>query len=315
MDYIPEKVHISIVSPVYRSENIVAELVKQIKNTVSGITKDFEIILINDASPDNSWHEITSECQKDKRVKGINLSRNFGQHYAITAGLNYAVGEWVVVMDCDLQDKPDEILNLYQKAQEGYDSVFAQRTVRSDSFIKKYFSKLFYCFFSYLTDTKQDATIANFGIYNKKVIQAILSMKDQIRFFPTMVQWVGFKKYYLPVKHSKRFEGKSTYNFKRLFQLAINSMLAFSDKPLRLTVKVGFFITIISLLTIVVYFFMYLFGSIKVLGFTSLILSFWFLSGIIIFILGFLGLYIGKIFEKVKERPTFIVNEIINIDE
>ena len=115
--------------------------------------------------------------------------------------------------------------------------------------------------------------------------------------------------------HSERFEGKSTYNFRRLFQLAINAILAFSDKPLRLTVKIGFFITILSLLTIVVYFFMYLTGAIKVLGFTSLILSFWFLSGVIIFILGFLGLYIGKIFEKVKDRPTFIINEIINIDE
>ncbi len=130
-----------------------------------------------------------------------------------------------------------------------------------------------------------------------------------------MVQWVGFRQYSLPVRHSNRFEGKSTYSFKRLFQLAINSILAFSDKPLRLTVKIGFFITILSLFTIIVYLFMYLIGSIKVLGFTSLILSFWFLSGVIIFILGFLGLYIGKIFEKVKERPTFIVNEIINIDE
>lgn len=310
-----EKVYISIVSPVYMSENILPELVKQIKNNVRTITKDFEIILINDASPDSSWQKITEECQKDQRVKGINLSRNFGQHYAITAGLNYASGEWIVVMDCDLQDRPDEISNLYQKAREGYDSVFAQRIVRSDSFIKKIFSKFFYHFFSYLTDTKQDETIANFGIYNKKVIQAILSMKDQIRFFPTMVQWVGFRQYYLPVRHSKRFEGKSTYSFSNLFQLAINSILAFSDKPLRLTVKIGFFITILSLSTIIVYFFMYLTGSIKVLGFTSLILSFWFLSGVIIFILGFLGLYIGKIFEKVKERPTFIVNEIINIDE
>ncbi|WP_321495010.1 glycosyltransferase family 2 protein [uncultured Desulfobacter sp.] len=315
MNYMPEKVHISIVSPVYRSENIVPELVKQIKNTVLNITDDYEIILVNDGSLDNSWQKITEECQKDKRVKGLNLSRNFGQHYAITAGLNYASGEWIVVMDCDLQDRPDEIFNLYQKAQEGYDSVFAQRTVRMDSVINKIVSKIFYLFFSYLTDTKQDASIANFGIYNKKVIQAILSMKDQIRFFPTMVQWVGFKKYYLPVKHSKRFEGESTYDFKRLLQLAMNSVLAFSDKPLRLTVKLGFFITTLSLVTIIVYFFMYLTGSIKVLGFTSLILSFWFLSGVIIFILGFLGLYIGKIFEKVKERPSFIVNEILNIEE
>jgi dolichol-phosphate mannosyltransferase len=251
--------------------------------------------------------------KKDKRVKGINLSRNFGQHYAITAGLSYAKGEWVVVMDCDLQDRPDEIPNLYKKAMEGWDIVFAQRKERKDGFLKKKLSKLFYYLFSYLTETKQDASVANFGIYNKKVIVAILSMKDQIRFFPTMVQWVGFRKYYLPVKHSERFEGKSSYNFKGLFKLALNSILAFSDKPLRLTVKLGFGITLISLLVMLVYFIMYLTGSIKVLGFTSLIISFWFLSGIIIFILGFVGLYIGKMFEKVKDRPNFIVQEEINI--
>lgn len=308
-----DKIHISVVSPVYRAENIVSELVKQVRDAVLTITDNFEIILVNDASPDSSWEKIVDECKADKRVKGINLSRNFGQHYAITAGLSYAKGEWVVVMDCDLQDRPDEIPNLYRMAMEGYDSVFAQRKVRQDGFLKKNLSKMFYKLFSYLTETKQDASVANFGIYHHKVIDALLSMKDQIRFFPTMVQWVGFRKCYLPVKHSERFEGKSSYNFKSLFRLALNSILAFSDKPLRLTVKLGFGITLISLMVMFVYFIMYLTGSIKVLGFTSLIISFWFLSGVIIFILGFVGLYIGKMFEKVKDRPNFIVQEEINI--
>lgn len=308
-----KNIHISIVSPVYRAENIVSELVRQVRDAVQTITEDYEIILVNDASPDASWEKIEEECAADKRVKGINLSRNFGQHYAITAGLNYAKGEWVVVMDCDLQDRPDEIPNLYQKALEGYDSVFAQRKVRNDGFIKRSFSKAFYNLFSYLTETKQDASVANFGIYNRKVVDAILSMKDQIRFFPTMVQWVGFRKYYLPVKHSERFEGKSSYNFKGLFKLALNSILAFSDKPLRLTVKLGFFITLISLVVMFAYIIMYLTGVTKVLGFTSLIISFWFLSGIIIFILGFVGLYIGKMFEKVKDRPNFIVQNEVNL--
>lgn len=307
-----DKIHISVVSPVYRAENIVSELVKQVSEAVLSITDSFEIILVNDASPDASWEKITEECKADKRVKGINLSRNFGQHYAITAGLSYAKGEWVVVMDCDLQDRPDEIPNLYRKAMEGYDSVFAQRKVRHDGFLKKNLSKLFYKLFSYLTETKQDASVANFGIYHYKVIEALLSMRDQIRFFPTMVQWVGFRKYYLPVKHSERFEGKSSYNFKGLFRLALNTIIAFSDKPLRLTVKLGFFITLVSFIVMFTYLIMYFTGSIKVLGFTTLIISFWLLSGIIIFILGFVGLYIGKMFEKVKDRPTFIVKETIN---
>lgn len=138
-------VHISVVSPVYRADKIVQELVKQVKENLLTITEDFEIILVNDASPDNSWVAIETECKKDKRVKGINLSRNFGQHYAITAGLSYAKGEWVVVMDCDLQDRPDEIPNLYKKAMEGWDIVFAQRKERKDGFLKKKLSKLFYC--------------------------------------------------------------------------------------------------------------------------------------------------------------------------
>ncbi len=305
--------HISVVSPVYKAENIVAELVKQVREAVLSITEDFEIILVNDASPDNSWDKIVAECATDRRVKGINLSRNFGQHYAITAGLNHAKGDWVVVMDCDLQDRPDEIPNLYRKAQEGYDSVFAQRKDRSDGVVKKTFSKVFYRIFSYLTETRQDASVANFGIYNRKVINAVLAMHDQIRFFPTMVQWVGFRKYYLPVQHSERYEGKSSYNFKGLFRLALNTIIAFSDKPMRLTVKLGFFIAFISFVVMLVYLVMYFTGHIKVLGFTSLMISLWLLAGIIIFILGFVGLYIGKMFEKVKARPVYIVKDDINL--
>jgi polyisoprenyl-phosphate glycosyltransferase len=308
-----DNIHVSVVSPVYRAGNIVSELVKQVKEQLSPITEDFEIILINDASPDHSWSEIEKETAKDKRVKGLNLSRNFGQHYAITAGLNFAKGEWIVVMDCDLQDRPDEIPNLYHKALEGYDSVFAQRTERNDTLFKKLFSKLFYKLFSYLTDTKQDATVANFGIYRRCVIDAILSMHDQIRFFPTMVQWVGFRKFYLPVEHASRFEGKSTYNYKGLFRLAMNTIMGFSDKPLRLTVKVGFFITMLSVLVAIVYLGLYLSGRIQVEGFTTLILSLWFLSGFIMFILGILGLYIGRMFEKVKERPVYLIQDKCNI--
>jgi polyisoprenyl-phosphate glycosyltransferase len=304
---------LSIVSPVYRAEKIVEELVRQIKAAVSVITDDFEIILVNDYSPDDSWAKIVGEGAKDSRVKGIDLSRNFGQHYAITAGLSYAKGEWVVVMDCDLQDRPDEIPNLYNKALEGYDSVFAQRTERTDTFLKRFLSRSFYTFFSYLTETKQDPSVANFGIYSRKVVDAILSMNDQIRFFPTMVQWVGFRKYYLPVEHALRFEGKTSYNFKGLVRLAMNTILAFSDKPLRLTAKAGFAIASLSFVIGFIYFILYITGHTKVMGFTTLILSVWFLAGVIMMILGVLGLYIGKVFEKVKQRPVFIVQNSCNL--
>lgn len=307
-------IKLSIVSPVYRAEKIVQMLVERIVNSVSTITEDYEIILVNDASPDASWSVIEHECAQDKRVKGINLSRNFGQHYAITAGLHYAQGEWVVVMDCDLQDRPEEIPTLYQKALEGYDSVFAQRVLREDNWLKRMSSKTFYAILGYLTDTKQDASIANFGIYHKNVIQSILQMGDRYRYFPTMVQWVGFKKGYLPVSHNERAEGKSSYNFSRLFRLALDTIIAFSDKPLRLMVKGGFIVTLISILIGLIYLVKYLCGDIQVLGFTTLIISLWLIAGIIISLLGVLGLYVGKMFDTVKQRPTFIVDKELNID-
>lgn len=304
---------ISIVSPIYKAESIVEELVRQIIRHVEPLAPDFEIVLVNDASPDNSWMKIREICLKDPRVKGINLSRNFGQHYAITAGLSYASGDWIVVMDCDLQDRPDEIPNLYAKALEGWDSVFAQRVERQDTFLKRISSKCFYKLFSYLTDTRQDSSVANFGIYNRKVVNAILSMHDSVRYFPTMAQWVGYDKYYLPVRHSERLDGTSSYNIKRLIKLAIDNVIAFSDKPLRLVVKFGFFLSFISLCIAFYFLVRYMLGDINVIGFASMIVSICFLSGMIIMLIGIVGIYIGKVFDNTKGRPMFIVKEELNL--
>lgn len=304
---------LSIVSPIYRGEKMLEELVSRIKTSVKSITDDYEIILVNDASPDNSWAKIKEISIIDKKVKGINLSRNFGQHYAITAGLSRTSGDWVVVMDCDLQDRPEEIPNLFQKAQEGFDSVFAQRVERKDSFSKRLSSVLFYRVLSFLTDTKQDHSVANFGIYNRQVVNAILSMGDSIRYFPIMAQWVGFRKAYLPVEHAEREEGRSSYSLFKLFRLASDNMIGFSDKPLRLMLSFGFYMVILSLLVALFYLVKYLLGEIEVDGFTTLIISMWLLSGIIIMMVGVAGIYIGKIFDRVKGRPTFIISETSNL--
>lgn len=309
-----KNIKISVVSPVYRGERMVSELVHRNVDALSGMGVDYEIILVNDASPDNSWQTIEAECKKNPKVKGLNLSRNFGQHYAITAGLSYAQGEWIVVMDCDLQDRPEEIPNLYAKAQEGYDSVLAQRVQRSHGWFKKLGSKCFYKVFSYLTETKQDASVANFGIYNRKVIDAVLSMGDAMRYFPTQIQWVGFKRAYLPIQHDERAEGKSTYNLSRLFRLAFDTIISFSDKPMRLMVKVGLFVTLASFIVGIVFLVRYCLGEIEVLGFTSLIISLWLLGGIIISLIGVVGIYLGKLFEKAKDRPTFIVDKTLNVE-
>ena len=306
---------ISVVSPVYKAEFLVDELVERLTQTLSEICDSYEIILVEDGSPDNSWQKIREQCKIDNSVKGVRLSRNFGQHYAITAGLEMTSGEWIVVMDCDLQDRPEEIPTLLKRAKEGFDMVYARRQVRKDGFFKKSTSKIFYRLFGYLTDSKQDASIANFGIYHQKVIRAVLQMKDHVRYFPTMVQWVGFSSSKVNVDHSERGDGKSSYTWRKLLNLAFDNIISFSDKPLKLTIRLGFVISFISFLIGIYYLYRYIAGEIVVLGFASLVISIWFLSGLIIFILGILGIYLGKTFDRVKDRPTFIIREKLNVNE
>jgi polyisoprenyl-phosphate glycosyltransferase len=304
---------ISVIIPLYRCSNFIEELTNRLHQTLQKISFDYEIIYVNDASPENDWQIVCSEAKKNIKVKGINLSRNFGQHYAITAGLNCAQGEWIVVMDGDLQDMPEEINKLYSKTKEGFEIVCAQRIKRKDHYLKKLSSYLFYKIFSYLTDTKQDESIANFGIYHHKVIDSILSMNDNIRYFPTMIQWVGFNKTNIEVDHGQRSAGSSSYNLYRLTKLAFDNIISFSDKPLRLMVKLGISITILTFIVFVYMLVLYLKGKIEVIGYSSLILSIWFFSGIIIFFIGIVGIYLGKVFEKVKDRPLYIITDKINL--
>jgi dolichol-phosphate mannosyltransferase len=305
----------SIVSPVYGCSTCLYELYFRLCSTLEPLSSSFEIIFVNDNSRDNAWDVIAELSHKDNRVKGINLSRNFGQHYAISAGLTFAKGKWIIIMDCDLQDKPEEITKLYNKALEGFDVVYGCRKNRQDGFLKVALSKLFYSLFGYLTNTKQDSRIANFGIYHKRVINAILSMGDTLRYFPTMVRWVGFKQTAIDIEHAERSEGKSAYSFKQLLRLSLDVILAFSDKPLRLTVKLGLGIAFMALCGTIVLLVLYFSGIIKVLGYTSLIMSIWLLSGIIIFFIGIVGLYIGKTFENVKKRPVFIISDTLNLED
>ena len=165
---------LSIVSPVYKAEKIIPVLVERIENAVSKISSNYEILLVEDGGPDRSWEVIEAIANKNSKVKGIKLSRNFGQHPAIMAGLSQTTGEWIVVMDCDLQDQPEEIEKLYAKALEGYDIVLAKRRDRKDSFFKKMTSSFFSKIYGYLTDTQYDNEVANFGIYHRKVIAEVL---------------------------------------------------------------------------------------------------------------------------------------------
>lgn len=303
---------LSIVSPEYKGEKMIDELVSRIEKSVETFTDDYEIILVNDCSPDATWEKIVEVCKRDKHVKGVNLSRNFGQQYAITAGLSVVNGNWVVVMDCDLQDRPEEIPNLWKKAQEGWDVVRAQRMLRKDTWLKKQTGVWFHKVMGFLTETEQDRTIANFGIYRRSVIDTIVSMGDYLRSFGGEVSWVGFKQTKLPVEHAARAEGKSSYNLRKLLVLAFDNMIFFSNKPLRLMAEAGFVISFISFIIAVIWLIRYLLGDIEVSGFASIIISMWLLGGIIIMLLGVVGVYLGKTYDQSKNRPSYIIRDKIN---
>ena len=300
---------ISIVIPVYRAEKILPILVSEINLVMERIGEDYEIILVDDRSPDNSWEVMKVLSSQNSKIKSIRLSRNFGQHSAIFAGLTKTKGDWVVVMDCDMQDQPKEIAKLYKKALEGYDIVLGQRENRKDKFLKKLSSKLFYKVFNYLSGGQFNNEIGNFGIYKKKVIDSILNINDYIKFFPLFINWVGFRNISIPIEHGEREEGKSSYSISRLLKLAFNVIISFSDKPLRLFINFGLGISILSFILGIYYLYLSITHKITQPGFSSLILSIWFLSGIIISCIGIVGVYLGKTFDQAKNRPTFIIDE------
>jgi len=302
-------IHISIVIPVYGCCESLNKLYDRLTTTLSKITDDFEIIMVNDDSPDDPWEKIVKLSTDDKRVKGIDLSRNFGQHYAITAGLDYAQGDWIIVMDCDLQDQPEEIIKLYEKAQEGYDVVFGRRINRQDSFFKRLSSTLFYKVFDYLTDSNIDNSISSFSIISSKVLGAMKMYREQNRSYGLFVNLLGFKRVDVDIEHAKREHKKSSYTLKKLINLAIDSIVSQSNKPLKLSIKFGFFISFLSLLYAIWLISMYVMFGVNVEGWTSVMVSIYFIGGLLFMNLGFIGLYIGKIFDETKARPLYIIQE------
>ena len=299
---------ISVVIPVYKAEGCLYELYRRLKASLETINDDFEIVLVEDCGGDRSWQMILDLAKRDARVRGIQFSRNFGQHYGITAGLDHCNGDWVVVMDCDLQDRPEEIPRLYAKAQEGYDVVLARRGRRQDPALKRFASWLFYKLFSYLADMDYDGETGNFRIVSRKVVTSFRAMQERLRFFGGLVSWMGFPTASIDVQHDERFAGQTSYTFRKLWKLASETIIAYSDKPLRLAIRFGFVISALAFAYggYIVYF--ALVHGASITGWSSLIVSLYFLGGIIISILGILGVYLGKAFDEVKRRPLYIIN-------
>lgn len=306
---------LSVVSPVYRGEKMLSELVERIHKAISPLTDNYEIVLVNDCSPDNSWECISEICKVDKKVKGVNLSRNFGQPYAITAGLTYAKGNYIAVIDCDLQNKPEDLPAMYQKALEGYDVVSARRVVREDTFMKRMSSAIFHRVYDFLSGFETDKAVAEFGIYSRKIVDVYCSIPEYSRSFVELIHTLGFKKTTVDVLHDHRLEGKSSYNLYRLLKLSYNSIISNSNRPLHLAVALGLIMSILSFLMAIYNIFAKFWGLNEVAGYTSTIFSIWFVGGLLLLMMGVLGLYIGKIFDQVKGRPVFIVSDTLNIEQ
>jgi dolichol-phosphate mannosyltransferase len=304
---------ISVVSPVYGCAGCLRELVARLQATLSALGESWEIVLVDDASPDSAWPVARELGAADARVKAIALSRNFGQHHAISAGLDHAKGDWIVVLDCDLQDRPEEIARLWAKAQEGHEVVFAERETRQDGWLKRTLSRGFIALLNWLSGATYDYRTANFGIYSRAVIDAVRSMGDPSPFFPIMVRWAGFRTTSIPVQHDARGDGKSSYTLRKLARLALETVLSHSDKPLRLVAAAGLIVSVVALAITAFSVLRYLHGDVTVAGYTSVIASMWLLAGVMLFCMGIIGLYVGRVFESVKRRPLYVVRERVNL--
>lgn len=301
---------ISVVSPVYGCAGCLEDLVDQLGVWLESMGLSHEVILVDDASPDGSWKRITKLASTRHWLRGLRMSRNFGQHSAISAGIEHSRGEWVVVLDCDLQDPPNAIPVLYGKAiKEELDIVFAQRRNRKDHWPKRAASWLFFRILSWLTDTQQDPSTANYGIYNRRVIQAVCGMPEKDRSFPLLVKWTGFKTGYVEIEHAPRSAGSSGYTLRKLVKLALSISLSYSEKPLIVVAASGIFCAMAAFVMAIVAVWRWYGGDIEVAGYTSLLASIWLVGGLLLLGLGVVGLYVGQVFRNVQGRPYYIIAE------
>lgn len=306
---------LSIVSPVYMAEATIPELVARIREAVTPLVADFEIVLVDDGSADRSWSLVTDECRADPRVKGVRLSRNFGQHFALTAALAHATGDHVVVLECDLQDDPAFIPELYRRAREGWDVVLAESKETERGPLRDLIARCFYRVFGALAGIRCNPGIGSYSVLSRRVVDAFLRFRDYRRGYIMVLAWLGFPAVTVPVVRQARARGKSGYTPIRLVAMALSLIIAYSEKPLFLTIYLGILLSLLSIIAgavVVVRYFTTNVGQV-VLGWSSLMVTQFFFCGLVLMSLGVIGLYIGRIFEQVKQRPLFVVRETANL--
>lgn len=307
--------YISIVSPVYQAEGTIEELVKRISYEVVKISSDYEIILVEDGSNDLSWIKIQENCQRDKRIKGIKLTRNFGQHYALSAGLRNASGMFVVVMDCDLQDNPQYIGELLGKAREGFDVVYTSKRRRKHALHRNIWAKAFFLVFNWLSDSMSaSADVGSYSLLSRKAVDGFLSINDVHRHYLLILRWLGFKHAFVTVDHDKRYAGRSSYTFSKLLRHALQGITSQSTRLLKLSIALGFayfLASVVGVLLLVIMFFVSGFRE----GWASTLVVILSSTGMLLMAIGVLGIYVGNIFDQSRARPLYVIQEEINLDE
>lgn len=305
---------ISVVSPVFRAEAIVSEFVRLTRDALELVTSSFEIILVEDGSGDDSWPQIEAACAADARVKGVKLSRNFGQHQAITAGLETATGKWVVVMDSDLQDDPAFIPAMFAKAQEGFDIVLTTRARRAHSPLRNAMARLYAGLVNRITSVpSSDWLVGGYSLLSRRAVDAFRQINDVHRHYLMIVRWLGFPTAFVPVEHRTRYSGRSSYGAIKLLRHAIDGWVAYSNRLLYASVALGFFFlvgAVAGTATVVILYFVRGLAP----GWPSLVVLMLVCTGSVLVSIGVLGIYLGKIFDQVRRRPLYVVERTVNVD-
>lgn len=308
-----DNIEYSVVIPIYNEEENIMELYNRLTKVMVGLTKSYEIIFVDDGSQDKSYEIMKTLHQRDDQVKALKFTRNFGHHIAITAGLEYAQGDMVVLMDGDLQDPPEEIPSLYKKFKGGYDIVYAVRKIRKDPIFKKVASKLFYRIFKTLVQIEIFPESGIFRIMSRRAVSNLISCREKSRFITALMSWTGFSHAGVEIEREVRRTGKTKYNLFKLIQLAVDGITSFSYFPLRIAIYIGFFMALFSFTMGMCMLIKKIFFGIPILGYASIIISVLFIGGVQLLIIGVIGEYIGRIYTEVQNRPAYIVEEKLGI--
>ena len=311
-----EHVVFSVVVPLYNEEAVIQESYRRLKTVMDGLCEPYELIFVNDGSRDRTIFLAQEICEKDPRVKLINFARNFGHQTAITAGMDYAAGDAVVVIDADLQDPPEIIPEMIKKWREGFDVVYGKRVKRrGETLFKKLTAKIFYRTLRRLTEVDIPVDTGDFRLIDRKVCDALKKVGERNRYIRGIISWLGFKSTPVEFVRDRRFAGTTKYPLKKMLKFASDAIMSFSYKPLKMATYLGFFVSVASFIYLIVMIILKLCGGIETVpGWTSIIVISLFFNGVILIVLGIMGEYIGRIYDEAKGRPLYIVQDFVNFD-